>query len=200
MISSQTNLFWTRRLKCSRWNNLYHAFSEKKRARGGDPICSSAHCFGDEITYTLWIWFRLISVESRRTNYQCRNQLFRSVVVARIQIFGCNQLLNNSVPTRLPWNRVRGSVIEPRFTGKSSVAVEPDDQTADKFIRISNRIKPGSNFIAGFVWFDLFIFLDPDFITSKYQMCSYSAILISSLEPAHHLLWIFLQALVQPWL
>jgi len=29
--------------------------------------------------------------------------------------------------------------------------VEPNVQTAGKFIRISNRIKPGSNFIAGFV-------------------------------------------------
>jgi hypothetical protein len=29
-------------------------------------------------------------------------------------------------------NRVRGSVIEPRFTGKLSVAVEPDVQTRIK--------------------------------------------------------------------
>jgi hypothetical protein len=42
----------TRRLKCLRQNNLCHGFSEKNRARGYNPIYSSARCFEDKIAYT----------------------------------------------------------------------------------------------------------------------------------------------------
>ena len=52
--------------------------------------------------------------------------LFRSVVSRRIQIFRYKQLLNNSVPTRQPRQLLREILIELQFTGKLSVAVEPD--------------------------------------------------------------------------
>ena len=42
----------TRRLKCSRQNNLCRALSEKNRARGYNPIYSSACCFEDKIANT----------------------------------------------------------------------------------------------------------------------------------------------------
>jgi hypothetical protein len=45
-------LIWTRQLKCSRQNNLYHALSENNRVRGYNPIYSSARCFEDKIVYT----------------------------------------------------------------------------------------------------------------------------------------------------
>jgi hypothetical protein len=45
-------LVWTRRLKCSRQNNLYRALSEKNRAWGYNPIYSSARCFEHKIAYT----------------------------------------------------------------------------------------------------------------------------------------------------
>ena len=63
--------------------------------------------------------------------------LFRSVVSRRIQIFRYKQLLNNSVPTRQPRQLLREILIELQFTGKLSVAVEPDVQTRMKLL-ISN--------------------------------------------------------------